>query len=72
VRSGGSYLSQHDLRIHFGLGAATKIDFVEIRWPSGAVDKIAGSELTVDRFYYVLEGKGLVSADEVRPKKSAR
>jgi hypothetical protein len=72
VRSGGSYLSQHDLRIHFGLGAATKIDFVEVRWPSGAVDKIAGSELTVDRFYYVLEGKGLVSADEVRPKKSNR
>jgi hypothetical protein len=35
VRSGGSYLSQNDLRLHFGLGAATKIDEVEIDWPSG-------------------------------------
>ncbi len=72
VRSGGSYLSQHDLRIHFGLGTATKIDHVEIRWPSGAVDKIPGNELPVDHFYYVLEGKGLVSADQVRPKPPAR
>ena len=37
VKSGGSYLSQSDLRLHFGLGAATKIDEVSIRWPSGAV-----------------------------------
>jgi enediyne biosynthesis protein E4 len=35
VRSGGSYLSQNDLRLHFGLGSATKMDRVEIRWPSG-------------------------------------
>jgi hypothetical protein len=72
VRSGGSYLSQHDLRIHFGLGTATKVDFVEIHWPSGAVDKIPGSELPVDHFYYVLEGKGLVSGDQVRPKRPVR
>ena len=36
VRSGGSYLSQSDLRLHFGLGAATRIDRIEIDWPSGA------------------------------------
>ncbi len=36
VRSGGSYLSQSDLRLHFGVGAATTIDQVEILWPSGA------------------------------------
>ena len=72
VRSGGSYLSQHDLRIHFGLGGATKIDFVEIHWPSGTIDKIPGSDLPVDRFYYVLEGKGLVSADQVRPRPPSR
>jgi len=36
VRSGGSYLSQSDLRLHFGLAAATKIDRIEIAWPSGA------------------------------------
>ena len=35
VRSGGSYLSQNDLRLHFGLGAAAKVDRVEIEWPSG-------------------------------------
>ncbi len=40
VHSGGSYLSQNDLRLHFGLGSATKIDSVEIHWPSGAVDRI--------------------------------
>jgi hypothetical protein len=70
IRSGGSYLSQHDLRIHFGLGTATKVDSVEIHWPSGTVDKIPGIEVPVDHFYYVLEGKGLVSADQVRPKKA--
>jgi hypothetical protein len=36
VRSGGSYLSQNDLRLHFGLGGAAKVDQVEIAWPSGA------------------------------------
>jgi hypothetical protein len=35
VRSGGSYLSQSDLRLHFGLGSATRIDRIEIYWPSG-------------------------------------
>ena len=39
VRSGGSYLSQSDLRIHFGLGSATSAD-LEIHWPSGVVDKL--------------------------------
>src|SRR5260370_28314925 len=40
VRSGGSYLSQNDLRTHFGLGTATKIDSVEIRWPTGKVQML--------------------------------
>jgi hypothetical protein len=66
VHSGGSYLSQNDLRLHFGLGSATKIDSVEIHWPSGAVDRI--SALAADRFYSVLEGHGIVPADEIRPK----
>jgi len=35
VRSGGSYLSQNDLRLHFGLGSAVNIEVLEIRWPSG-------------------------------------
>ena len=58
VRSGGSYLSQNDLRVHFGLGSATKIDRIEIRWPSGAVDKMENA--SADRFLTVEEGRGLV------------
>jgi len=65
IRSGGSYLSQHDLRVHFGLAAATKIDSVEIRWPSGAMDVL--KDLAADQFYAVLEGKGIVRADQIRP-----
>ena len=41
VRSGGSYFSQSDLRVHFGLGLAAKAD-VEVHWPSGMVDKLLG------------------------------
>lgn len=66
VRSGESYLSQNDLRVHFGLAAATKIDSVEIWWPSGAIDTL--KDLAADEFYSVLEGKGVVQADEIRPK----
>ena len=51
VRSGGSYLSQDDLRLRFGLGAATAADKVEIRWADGHVDALtnvaAGAMVTV-------------------------
>lgn len=66
VLSGGSYISQNDVRAHFGLGAATKIDSLEIRWPSGQIDTI--KDLEADKFYCVLEGKGIVPDDQVRPK----
>jgi hypothetical protein len=65
IHSGGSYLSQNDLRVHFGLGEATRIDQVEIRWPSGAVDVIR--DLATDKFYSVLEGKGIMPFEEIRP-----
>jgi hypothetical protein len=65
IHSGGSYLSQSDTRVHFGLGAATKIDSVEIRWPSGTIDTLQG--LAGDQFYSVLEGKGVVKPAEIRP-----
>jgi hypothetical protein len=58
VRSGGSYLSQNDLRVHFGLGSATKVDRIEVRWPSGTVDKI--EDASADRFLTVEEGRGIV------------
>ena len=56
VRSGGSYLSQSDLRVHFGLGAAAQVA-LEIRWPSGIVD--VASRLEADRFYVAREGTGI-------------
>lgn len=52
VRSGGSYYSQNDLRLHFGLGKAEVIEVLEIRWPSGHIDRIrelrANQLLTVE------------------------
>jgi hypothetical protein len=65
VHSGGSYLSQSDLRLHFGLGSASKIDSVEIRWPSGAIENL--HNLAADQFYSVLEGHGIVPAEKIRP-----
>ena len=47
VRSGGSYLSQSDLRLHFGLGGAVKVDKVEIAWPGGGTQ--VESALSADR-----------------------
>jgi hypothetical protein len=38
VRSGGSYLSQNDLRLHFGLGSSGEVDELVVKWPSGGVD----------------------------------
>ena len=66
IHSGGSYLSQDDVRLHFGLGSATKVDSVEIRWPSGTVERIGS--LPADHFYSILEGHGVVPAEEIRPK----
>lgn len=57
VRSGGSYLSQGDLRIHFGLGVAREAN-IEVRWPSGAVDRFAA--VPADRIYTITEGKEIL------------
>jgi hypothetical protein len=65
VHSGGSYLSQNDLRIHFGLANATKIDKVEIRWPSGYKETL--TNLGVDQHYSVIETNGIVSSERARP-----
>jgi hypothetical protein len=54
---GGSYLSSHDPREILGLGSATKIDFVEIRWPSGKVDKL--TNLPLNTYIKVVEGSGI-------------
>jgi Pyruvate/2-oxoacid:ferredoxin oxidoreductase gamma subunit len=59
--NGGSYLASHDPREVIGLGAATKVDWLEIKWPgpSTRVDRI--ENVPVDKYVRIVEGKGLVS-----------
>ena len=57
VRSGGGYFSQNDLRVHFGLGKAEKVDVLEIRWPSGQVDTL--KDIKANQVIYVKEGEGI-------------
>lgn len=66
IRSGSSYLSQNDLRVHFGLGSAAKVDEIEIRWNSGKIEKI--NNIAADKFYAILEGEGIVPFEKIRPK----
>ncbi len=60
VRSGGSYLSSSDLRVHFGLGAATRVNRLEVRWPSGQIESL--SDLPVDQIMAIQEGRGMTAA----------
>ena len=60
LRSGSSYLSQSELVLTFGLGAATKADGVEVEWPSGQLDKLL--DLGADETVTIQEGKGVVEA----------
>jgi hypothetical protein len=58
AKGGGSYMSASDPRIHFGLGKRTKVDSLEITWPSGQVDRL--TSLSPDRIIAVKEGAGIV------------
>lgn len=58
VRSGGSYYSQNDLRVHFGLGKNKAIKTIEIRWPSGQIDTL--NDLAVNQLVTVKEGAGIL------------
>jgi enediyne biosynthesis protein E4 len=58
VISSGSYLSQNDLRIHFGLGDHERVDKAKVFWPDGRVEML--TDLVADRFYSVREGEGVV------------
>jgi enediyne biosynthesis protein E4 len=64
VRSGDSYISQSDLRLHFGLERRTKIDLIEIRWPNGAIDKITDAK--VNKLITVKEGQGIVEQKDFK------
>ena len=52
---GGSYQSSGDPRLHFGLGSVTRVDRVEVRWPSGKTDVFSG--LPADKAYLLREGE---------------
>jgi len=58
VTSQTSYYSHNDLRLHFGLGAHRKVDALEIRWPNGQTEKIAG--LSGNQIVTIKEGSGVV------------
>jgi hypothetical protein len=60
VISGGSYLSQNDLRLHFGLGSHESIDKAEVSWPDGKKETL--THLAADKFYVVREGQGVVAS----------
>ncbi|MEJ7617283.1 MAG: CRTAC1 family protein [Pyrinomonadaceae bacterium] len=57
VVSGGGYASQSDLRLHFGLGAATKVDKLEIKWPDGTTETVPVP--AIDRMLTITQGKGV-------------
>ena len=57
VRSGGGYFSQSDLRVHFGLGKAEKVEALEVHWPSGQVDTL--KDIKANQVIFVKEGEGI-------------
>ena len=61
VRAGGSYISQNDPRLHFGLGAESRMNEVEIRWPSGKVEVLR--DVPADFIYTIVEGQGIDGQD---------
>lgn len=65
VRAGGSYLSSSDQRLHFGLGAETKMRRIEIRWPSGASEEL--KNVAADAIYTIVEGKGITKSVKLPP-----
>jgi hypothetical protein len=65
VKAGSSYLSQNDLRLHFGLGAEKSLATVEVRWPNGDVETL--QNLAVDAVYTVVEGQGIKNAQALPP-----
>ena len=61
---GGSYLASHDPREVLGLGAATKTDGLEIRWPSGKLDRL--TNLPINTYVRVVEGEGMAKSREAK------
>jgi len=66
VHCGGSYLSASDLRLHYGLGSRTRLDWVEVHWPDGAVETVQNPP--INHFVVIEEGRGLIRQN--RPQTS--
>jgi len=64
VRSGGSFCSQSDLRLHFGLGASASVDRVVVDWPSGGKEVVTNT--AADQALVIREGAGVVGANPLR------
>ena len=69
VRGGGSYLSQNDLRIHFGLGEAKVMETVTIRWPNGNTETLRN--MAADAIYTITEGQGITGTQQLTPPATA-
>jgi enediyne biosynthesis protein E4 len=65
VRSGSSYSSNNDMRLHFGLGRATSVASIEVLWPSGRNEVFPG--VTADQFISLKEGSGQVKPEGQKP-----
>jgi len=64
VRSGSTFLSQSDLRLHFGLGTAATVDRLEIEWPGGQIETV--SNIKANQFLTITEGEGITAAAKPR------
>jgi enediyne biosynthesis protein E4 len=56
IRSGSSYSSNNDMRLHFGLGKLTSVEAIEVRWPSGHIEVFPG--VSADQMISLKEGSG--------------
>lgn len=66
IEAGGSYLSQNDFRLHFGVAKDERIESLEVRWPDGSSEKISGVE--PNRIVTIIQGKGAVKSAPLRAK----
>ena len=66
VQAGSSYLSNNDLRLHFGLGRDEKIESVEIRWSDGTTESVAG--IAADKILTITKGQGITAVNEVKTR----
>jgi len=69
VHTGGSVMSQSDLRLHFGVGQLKKIDLIEVKWPTtgtiaGKTEKF--TDVEVNQILTIKEGEGIIKADKVK------